>query len=1159
MQSSDGAAPVPPPRRPPRALSPSQARTTTASSTTTSMLRNRALARVNRIAAATGDYVAPKLESAAVSASTKLAHWRDRDRELQQRQAQSYATTTTTTAPVAAAGGPDGGYAYQVRQPKRAAAASSSSSSARALNPSTSDWYPSSSELAQGAPPYTRSMTTSSTAPSEAPSSTSTASSSRKWTTSGLGSYLNLSSYTAFGGGGTNVDADSVAATGGTGKGKGKAAAVGTDDIDEDKVLCFPGWATLEPSPHHDASEPALVLSIHAHGYAYRQRPLSQASRSQRIFYALAKSFAALPKIPPATAAARAALTPATAAALEAEEEVQDLEDKVQGLGIQGEEEEAPEEGGQGQGEGEEAIEKLLAVGGRAGDRAAEAELGHEAVAAAKGDSGVTTRQTYREPDEMTPGERAQSPTARDFAAAESTSSRSSPSTPARSQTSPAVASSRSGDPSPEESPILSTPAKLSRRPGFRIEIPSTTAAALKRSANSASQPGSPGASGTASPVRSPGLKSAAFNFVKRSGDKKAGSSSSATSSRASSRATSPVRNSGGRTRDTPTRSSTASTITSNSASGAAAATPGSLPPETWPAPFTLPSDPAALPRLHTNLHTRLLPFFGAKLANRKVRLSVLPALGEGQLYDGVLATRVVRTHATSGGGFRTRLEVKGPELKKWLELVGARGAASQGGTGSGTGVDALRVRVVAELLEPEAAVPSVVDTAPSFGASAGGASLGATASADKYATATAVDEIELDVAIQGDGGEGGGVRIVSDVDDTIKWTEVTKGTKTIFRNVFVRELPEIRVPGMATWYRQLQAHGAQFHYVSNSPVELWPVLRTFLKLSGFPNGSCTLKEYGGASSAIAKLWEEPGQRKKANVENILKEFPAARFILVGDSGEQDLELYVALARQYPANILAIYIRDVTTPFDPVAADPARRHSRERERARAVAAAAAESSQPGLPRRAGTDQLPPSSHESSSKRLSREPSLPPEITWRHRNSIHDLAGLIDDDALRFAAPEAFSPTMTSQRPSFEVERTLSDMPDLPGQWDGPHERPVPPRRSSDFELDDWASRAAPSASSGTATSPYTSSPAPLDSPSLMSEPDSDPLSPNNPIRPAPAGTAQDAAVEAFYRRVAAAEKGLPKGIILRLFRHGNECAEEALELVKTAGKRPFGT
>ena len=108
----------------------------------------------------------------------------------------------------------------------------------------------------------------------------------------------------------------------------------------------------------------------------------------------------------------------------------------------------------------------------------------------------------------------------------------------------------------------------------------------------------------------------------------------------------------------------------------------------------------------------------------------------------------------------------------------------------------------------------------------------------------------------------------------------MTKGTKTIFRNVFVRELGEIRVPGMSSWYRSLQAHGAQFHYVSNSPIELWPVLRTFLKLAGFPNGSCSLKEYGGASSALAKLWEEPGQRKKANVETILKEFPAARCVV---------------------------------------------------------------------------------------------------------------------------------------------------------------------------------------------------------------------------------------------------------------------------------------
>lgn len=61
-------------------------------------------------------------------------------------------------------------------------------------------------------------------------------------------------------------------------------------------------------------------------------------------------------------------------------------------------------------------------------------------------------------------------------------------------------------------------------------------------------------------------------------------------------------------------------------------------------------------------------------------------------------------------------------------------------------------------------------------------------------------------------------------------------------------------------------------------------------------------------------LWESAGDRKRGGVEEILKTFPDSRFLLVGDSGEQDVELYAALAHQYPKQVLAIYIRDVTTP-----------------------------------------------------------------------------------------------------------------------------------------------------------------------------------------------------------------------------------------------------
>jgi hypothetical protein len=149
--------------------------------------------------------------------------------------------------------------------------------------------------------------------------------------------------------------------------------------------------------------------------------------------------------------------------------------------------------------------------------------------------------------------------------------------------------------------------------------------------------------------------------------------------------------------------------------------------------------------------------------------------LGEGRLFDGVLGTKTITT-ISPGAGFKTSIQISNKELKRLLESsVGAEG------------LDGMRIKVTAELLEPDSG--SFAD-----GNSVGGRSIGGTG----LLRTTAEDEVELPVAIEGGG--GGGVRVISDVDDTIKWTEVLKGTKTIFRNVFCREPSEIRVPGMASW-----------------------------------------------------------------------------------------------------------------------------------------------------------------------------------------------------------------------------------------------------------------------------------------------------------------------------------------------------------------------
>ncbi|KAE8151758.1 hypothetical protein BDV25DRAFT_152261 [Aspergillus avenaceus] len=154
------------------------------------------------------------------------------------------------------------------------------------------------------------------------------------------------------------------------------------------------------------------------------------------------------------------------------------------------------------------------------------------------------------------------------------------------------------------------------------------------------------------------------------------------------------------------------------------------------------------------------------------------------------------------------------------------------------------------------------------------------------------------------------GVSLISDIDDTVKHSAIASGAKEIFRNTFVRELDELIVDGVSSWYSKLAQMGVQIHYVSNSPWQLYPLLERYFKLAGLPPGSFHLKQYSGMLQGI---FEPTAERKKGNLEQLLRDFPSRRFILVGDSGEADLEVYTDIALANPGRILGIFIRDVTT------------------------------------------------------------------------------------------------------------------------------------------------------------------------------------------------------------------------------------------------------
>ncbi|KAK0389010.1 hypothetical protein NLU13_2587 [Sarocladium strictum] len=158
------------------------------------------------------------------------------------------------------------------------------------------------------------------------------------------------------------------------------------------------------------------------------------------------------------------------------------------------------------------------------------------------------------------------------------------------------------------------------------------------------------------------------------------------------------------------------------------------------------------------------------------------------------------------------------------------------------------------------------------------------------------------------------GVSLISDVDDTIKSSNISGGAREIFRNTFVRDLGDQMIEGVKEWYNQMHDLGVSIHYCSNSPWQLYPVLATYFKLVGLPPGSLHLRQYSGMLQGI---FEPVAERKKGSLNRLLNDFPERKFILVGDSGEADLEVYTELVLAFPGRVLAVFIRDVTTPETP--------------------------------------------------------------------------------------------------------------------------------------------------------------------------------------------------------------------------------------------------
>lgn len=156
---------------------------------------------------------------------------------------------------------------------------------------------------------------------------------------------------------------------------------------------------------------------------------------------------------------------------------------------------------------------------------------------------------------------------------------------------------------------------------------------------------------------------------------------------------------------------------------------------------------------------------------------------------------------------------------------------------------------------------------------------------------------------------------IISDVDDTILKTGATnllRMARITFLNNARTRLP---FKGVAALYQAFQqgSSGEGQHplfFVSSSPWNLYDLLTDFCEVHEIPRGPFMLRDLGIDREKFIKSSHH--SHKLEQIERILRFYPDLPFILIGDSGQKDPEIYRQVINDFPERILAVYIRDVS-------------------------------------------------------------------------------------------------------------------------------------------------------------------------------------------------------------------------------------------------------
>ena len=161
---------------------------------------------------------------------------------------------------------------------------------------------------------------------------------------------------------------------------------------------------------------------------------------------------------------------------------------------------------------------------------------------------------------------------------------------------------------------------------------------------------------------------------------------------------------------------------------------------------------------------------------------------------------------------------------------------------------------------------------------------------------------------------------IVCDVDDTVWITGLRHPLRAAWRTLALSSGGRQPATGMSKLLTRLM-DGEPLPpviYLSNGPWNFAGPITRFLDRHGFPAGALLMTDWG----ITPRAWFRDGKaHKRAALERLAQDLPDVRWVLIGDDGEHDPEIYRDFARRHPDRVDAIALRTVMPAGSPLRPD----------------------------------------------------------------------------------------------------------------------------------------------------------------------------------------------------------------------------------------------